>query len=81
MSRNQGELAEGWYDPQTKHKADSRANDAQAEKPESPEDSEDDEFGPSLPGQKTKRGKAGPGIPSRDDLEHRDGVSPVFERS
>jgi hypothetical protein len=72
--RNQGELAEGWYDPQTKQKADSRAREAHVETADSPADS-DDQFGPSLPSKRTASRKAGPGIPSRDDLEYRDGSS------
>ena len=86
--RNRGELAEGWYDPDTKRKADESArrpdthqeghtsdysNPPELEDREGREDSEDDTFGPPLPGELDRRIAAGPAIPSMQDLALRRG--------
>jgi hypothetical protein len=75
--RNRGELPEGWYDPVTLEKAnkshtDPPISDVDKRKDAGEEnaDSEDDEIGPALP---SKLRAPGPIIPSREDLEFRDG--------
>lgn len=81
---NAGELAEGWYDPEVKKKADARAADfgqqIVKQRPDKKagdqaqardEDSEDDDadgYGPALPD--TAR-RSGPAVPSLQDLQHR----------
>ncbi|KAK3679289.1 hypothetical protein LTR78_000850 [Recurvomyces mirabilis] len=81
---NRGELAEGWYDPATKQKADERyevqavvpardrdpppARRAVQEAPVS-DDEEDDGYGPALPEPTQQR--AGPAIPRAEDFEMR----------
>ncbi|KAL9096686.1 MAG: hypothetical protein Q9165_001174 [Trypethelium subeluteriae] len=83
---NRGELAEGWYDPETKRKALSSAASLNKSEP-SPtvaqdslsrqtgarkdEDSdEDDEYGPVLP-ERSVRHATGPAVPGMQDLEMR----------
>lgn len=85
--RNRGEIAEGWYDPATKAKANTNLHSEppRGKKRASPDygadiktqanksDSEDD-FGPSPP-PKTGGGKrVGPVIPRVEDLDYRDGM-------
>lgn len=64
--RNRGELAEGWYDPQTLRKAQSAANDpitpsrpsipAKSSQDDVIEDDEDDDgYGPALPSKSDQR--------------------------
>lgn len=78
---NAGELAEGWYDPGMKSRADERASKLNTEtavreskrapKPSTwdEEESEDDDgYGPALP--ETAR-RSGPTVPSLQDLQHR----------
>ncbi|KAG9559739.1 hypothetical protein KCU71_g9409, partial [Aureobasidium melanogenum] len=91
---NRAELAEGWYDPVTKEKADRAASEAKTtrrspplrEQPEqdyrqhdqqtatiqpaATQDDSEDEYGPSLP---TNTGRAGPAVPSIQDLQYRNG--------
>ncbi|KAG9673569.1 hypothetical protein KCV03_g9649, partial [Aureobasidium melanogenum] len=91
-SRNRAELAEGWYDPVTKEKADRAASEAKTtrrsppsrEQPEQDyrqheqqtatiqpaanQDDSEDEYGPSLP---TNTSRAGPAVPSIQDLQYR----------
>jgi hypothetical protein len=81
---NRGELAEGWYDPDTKARADERAKEPQSRqapeyvsqrgerkrvsKPVS-EDEDEDGYGPTLP---TASGpRAGPSVPNFQDLQHK----------
>ncbi|KAG9517590.1 hypothetical protein KCV07_g6111, partial [Aureobasidium melanogenum] len=89
---NRAELAEGWYDPVTKEKADRAASEAKTtrrsppfrEQPEqdyrqheqqtatiqpaADQDDSEDEYGPSLP---TNTSRAGPAVPSIQDLQYR----------
>ncbi|KAH0202096.1 hypothetical protein KCU99_g4938, partial [Aureobasidium melanogenum] len=89
---NRAELAEGWYDPVTKEKADRAASEAKTtrrsppsrEQPEQDyrqheqqtatiqpaanQDDSEDEYGPSLP---TNTSRAGPAVPSIQDLQYR----------
>ncbi|KAF2431294.1 hypothetical protein EJ08DRAFT_632650 [Tothia fuscella] len=85
---NRGELAEGWYDPATR----TRANAAAQEEPPrgkrraSPtygtnektqtrhSESEEDEFGPAPPSKSGGGQKAGPVIPRMEDLQYRDEI-------
>jgi hypothetical protein len=83
---NRGELAEGWYDPVTKEKADQKqgtdAKDhgskntpkrnqvAKEDRDERSDDEEDDDYGPVLPGSEATR-KIGPAIPNFQDLQQR----------
>jgi hypothetical protein len=79
--RNQGDLAEGWYDPETKLKADERADEEPRQQPRQPkddapdeeddDDDDDEEIGPSLP---TANRKSGVAIPKIQDLVLRDGM-------
>ncbi|KAL8844857.1 MAG: hypothetical protein Q9176_000957 [Flavoplaca citrina] len=65
IRRNRGELAEGWYDPQTLRKAQSAANDpispsrprksAEVLQDDMTEDNDDDGYGPSLPPKSDQR--------------------------
>lgn len=89
--RNRGELAEGWYDPETKRKADESAHrpdmsrgrasnyedTEELDDQERRDESEDDIFGPPLPGKPDTRRAAGPVIPSVQDLELRRGKRSV----
>ena len=81
--RNSGELAEGWYDPATKVKAEGHARDRtkvgsiehHRHPPKSQsnnQDSDADEFGPSLPDHVDLKARAGPAMPSGQDLQLRD---------
>lgn len=86
LVRNRGDLAEGWYDPATKQKADTstptektatrpRDEPSGQRKPElAPSDSEDDEYGPSLPAQHPNTSRSGPAIPRLEDIQHRNGT-------
>ena len=81
---NAGVLAEGWYDPALKERADARAAESGSQvdkkpqhhdrevtpamKDEANEDSSDDAYGPALP--ESSR-KSGPVIPSLQDLQDR----------
>ncbi|KAI9709735.1 MAG: hypothetical protein M1820_003137 [Bogoriella megaspora] len=82
---NNGELAEGWYDPAIKRKAFSNesrllpstsatqkleAAPKGAENADRSED-EDDEYGPQLPANERIKSKSGPSIPNFQDLEMR----------
>ncbi|KAL9602364.1 MAG: hypothetical protein Q9219_001930 [cf. Caloplaca sp. 3 TL-2023] len=84
LVRNRGELAEGWYDPETLRKARaSAAADEHHRLPSGPlkdeehnladEEEEDDGFGPALPAVSTgdtRSGKqSGPSIPNLQDLQ------------
>ena len=78
--RNNGDLAEGWYDPETKSKADSgpnlptvipRPSNVPAERFDS--DDEDD-FGPAVPSREHLGRRAGPTVPKLQDLDLRDGM-------
>ncbi|KAF2673343.1 hypothetical protein BT63DRAFT_451386 [Microthyrium microscopicum] len=72
---NQGELAEGWYDPETKRRADEQALDVppQEENVHEPKAQDsDDEFGPAMPAHVSGGARAGPSIPSLQDLAYRD---------
>lgn len=65
LRRNRGELAEGWYDPQTLRKAQSAANDpispsrppmsAEVSQEDMSEDNDDDGYGPALPSESDQR--------------------------
>ena len=80
---NRGELAEGWYDVETKSKANARyagsatkttvpmnATSVSLERqPEQGSGAEDDEYGPSLPSGVDRR--SGPAIPNLQDLQQR----------
>jgi len=84
--RNRGTLAEGYYDPATKHKADetdsyesrpvksenTHAHNAH-QKDTEVEDEEEDEYGPSLPGQMVESRRIGPAVPGLDDIQQRRG--------
>jgi hypothetical protein len=73
--RNQGELAEGWYDPSTKSKADERAASQPAH--ETAYSDDDREIGPDIPA--TFAGeKSGPAIPSLQDLDYRNGMQTLL---
>jgi hypothetical protein len=78
--RNQGELAEGWYDPETKRKADMRAREEErAERGGHNNDEDSDEVGPEIPDRDLARGEiAGPAMPKTQDLEYRRGVYPLL---
>jgi hypothetical protein len=78
--RNQGELAEGWYDPETKRKADMRAREEErAERGGHDDDEDSDEIGPEIPDRDLARGgRAGPAMPKTQDLEYRRGVLSAF---
>ncbi|KAK5125641.1 hypothetical protein LTR85_011915 [Meristemomyces frigidus] len=80
---NRGELAEGWYDPETKAKADARQvsrpsieparrvrplKEAAAEAT-SEDDANEDGYGPALPD--TARRRIGPTVPGMQDLQHK----------
>lgn len=80
---NAGELAEGWYDPEVKRKADARAAEYEHENGqaavdkraataenarEDSDDSDDDGYGPALP---DNARRSGPAIPGLQDLQHR----------
>ena len=83
---NRGELAEGWYDPATKEKADQRYKSdlkdrgpkhtaqrnqvARQSRGDRSDNDEDDDYGPVLPGGETTR-KVGPAIPNFQDLQQR----------
>ena len=79
---NRGELAEGWYDPQTKRRADERYQGASSRIREEPiqadnrrdgneeRENDDDDYGPALPKSSSAR-SAGPAIPTFQDLRHR----------
>jgi hypothetical protein len=85
--RNHGELAEGWYDPATKEKANTTTNadPPRGKKRASPSygadvktqveasESEEDDIGPRPPPKAGSGRRAGPVIPSMQDLEYRDG--------
>ncbi|KAI9792821.1 MAG: hypothetical protein M1816_001553 [Peltula sp. TS41687] len=87
--RNRGELAEGWYEPATKrradesaHRSDTNQEDHSSSSKDAPasdnrdrsDESEDDSFGPPLPGELDKRKTAaGPAVPSIQDLDLRRG--------
>ena len=88
--RNRGELAEGWYDPATLHKAQASASTAASSKDiqrPSPDydrgnaSSDDDGPGPALPSRNNEAykesQKSGPAIPSSQDLELQRGKSLV----
>ncbi|KAL8877026.1 MAG: hypothetical protein Q9198_004878 [Flavoplaca austrocitrina] len=65
IRRNRGELAEGWYDPQTLRKAQSASNDpisssrppmsAETLQGDMSEDNDDDGYGPALPSESDQR--------------------------
>jgi hypothetical protein len=81
LARNNGDLAEGWYDPETKSKADSRAlteNRRPSLPPpeplDHPESDDDDEFGPALPGRERTGRRAGAANPTFQDLDLRNGM-------
>ncbi|KAF2236858.1 hypothetical protein EV356DRAFT_530749 [Viridothelium virens] len=83
---NRGELAEGWYDPETKRKALSTAAPLNISEPSTSvtqgslsrrsgaekdvDSDEDDEYGPVLP-ESSVRHATGPAVPSIQDLEMR----------
>ncbi len=69
--RNRGELAEGWYDPATKAKAEDRARD-RTQPDLIDRHSDVDEFGPALPDHTDSRARVGPAMPSGQDLQLRD---------
>jgi hypothetical protein len=77
------DLAEGWYDPSTKQKADQQAALNEREPiPERPiavpaaeQDNDEDEVGPALPSHIGSASRFGPAIPNRNDLEYRDGTN------
>ena len=80
--RNRAELAEGWYDPSTKQKADQEATEEarpparQANPKETieSEDESDEDIGPALPSHIKSTRQAGPAVPNAEDLELRDGM-------
>ena len=88
--RNRGELAEGWYEPETLRKAQASATasasrpdkKAQSQKDARSEDLSDDDVGPALPRGRSEMAIAsqagnerhGPAIPSLQDLELRRGT-------
>lgn len=85
MSRNRGELAEGWYEPETLRKAQASAVLASrtAAKMQMQDarsvDLSDDDVGPALPGGSKMVSHAGserrgPAIPSLQDLELQRGM-------
>lgn len=79
--RNQGDLAEGWYDPETKRKADDQARQYSRQSQEDHvQASDDDEVGPALPASAIDGTRSGPSIPSLHDLAYRDGMSPEGSR-
>jgi hypothetical protein len=83
---NRGELAEGWYDPATKTKADSRSAEeydpkmsknpghardvAKQRHNHSSNDFDDDDYGPALPSKEATR-KLGPAVPNFQDIQQR----------
>jgi hypothetical protein len=83
---NRGELAEGWYDPATKTKADSRSAEeydprtsklsghdrdvAKQRHNRTSNDDEDDDYGPPLPSKEAIR-KSGPAVPNFQDIQQR----------
>ncbi|KAH9818196.1 RNA helicase [Teratosphaeria destructans] len=82
---NRGELAEGWYDPDTKRRADERhvepargravpgakllENPEQGRDEEVDDEDDDDGYGPALP--EGIRNRQGPTVPGSQDLQHR----------
>lgn len=76
---NRGELAEGWYDRETKEKVDARYGSRTSlervkpgdtlEDTEQASEDEDDGYGPALPD--TARRPAGPAAPNLQELQHR----------
>lgn len=81
---NRGDLAEGWYDPETKRKAGDRPTDERypwkseerrvkrdhgVAEQSSEEGEEDDGYGPSLPNAATA--KSGPTVPNFQDLQYK----------
>jgi hypothetical protein len=88
---NRGELAEGWYDPQTKRKADEGYKQAPVPDTTLPtrreplpsasaiaatqDDDSDDGYGPPLPAQPPGVRRIGPVVPRSHDLQHRDELS------
>jgi hypothetical protein len=85
--RNRGELAEGWYDPVTKQKANTTAQTepprgkkraspsygTTIKKNQAESESDEDDIGPRPPPKSGVGRRAGPVIPSIQDLEYRDG--------
>ena len=81
---NRGELAEGWYDPETKRKADTIVpvgHQSVRNRPRSQlapgvarildaQDKEDDEYGPALP-DASGAPRVGPAIPTLQDLQYK----------
>ena len=79
---NRRELAEGWYDPETKSKAEERfaeqsrmprAEPGRKSKHEaegSASDEDEDDIGPAMPNSKGGR-RPGPAVPSFQDLQHK----------
>lgn len=73
-------MAEGWYDPATESRANERAQAAPitADGGYNNDDSDEDadEIGPAVP-RRTPGDRAGPAIPSLQDLEYRKGGSRI----
>lgn len=93
MWRNRGELAEGWYDPSVLRRATDNSqahgrriirNDSPRTSREDMSSSEDEGPGPLLPQHLQDRHahvlRAGPAIPSMQELELKKGVSANFAR-
>lgn len=89
---NRGQLAEGYYDPVAKQKADrSQAQEvpptrdevrlSDVARQEVNEDDDEDEYGPSLPGQGTRSERFGPTVPRHDDLQQRREMAEEDEES
>jgi hypothetical protein len=81
LVRNNGDLAEGWYDPETKSKSDARALAEDRRPPPKPvdhdhdhESDDDDDFGPALPGKERTGRRAGAANPTFQDLDLRNGM-------
>jgi hypothetical protein len=75
---NRGELAEGWYDPSVKAKAENSLKDGSQKtnlnaRAVNDEESEEDEVGPAPPGQISRSTKLGAVVPNAEDLAYRDG--------
>lgn len=67
-------MAEGWYDTETKLKADARAAEATTTlKDDNDGGSDSEEIGPSVP-RKVGESQFGPAIPNTQDLEYRRGI-------
>jgi len=84
--RNRGELAEGYYDPATKSKADQAetrppqrhdqddVHDYGVGERQQSGGEDDEDYGPALPGAHGSTRTKGPAVASLEDIQHRNGM-------